>query len=76
MNREELVQALCEAALNVDWGADAPGKTLTSLDTLMIVSQLYSRFGVVVPPEEMRSVNFRSVDAILLLCEKIEKERN
>lgn len=76
MNREELVQALCEAAPNVDWGADAPGKTLTSLDTLMIVSQLYSRFGVVVPPEEMRSVNFRSVDAILLLCEKIEKERN
>lgn len=76
MNREELMQVLCQAAPNVDWGADAPEKMLTSLDTLMIVSQLYGRFGIAVPPEEMRSVNFRSVDAILSLCEKIEKERN
>ena len=76
MKREELLAALREAAPNVNWGADAPENTLSSLDTLMIVSQLYSRFGVAVPPEELRSANFRSADAILSLCENIEKERN
>lgn len=47
---------------------------LTSLEMVMLISEISSRMGVQLPPEEIVPENFRSVESIRVLIEKARED--
>lgn len=47
---------------------------LTSLEMVMLISEISSRMGVQLPPEEIVPENFRSVESIRALIEKARED--
>ena len=75
MSRDELTRLVRDAAPFAGWGDDPDAAVdLTSLDVILIVSQLFEKHGIAVPSSELKRENFRSLNTVWALCERVAKK--
>ena len=75
MTKDDLYRLLTDAVPLAGW-TEAPGgeAVLTSLDVIVIIARLYDQYGIRIPSNEIKKENFRSVETLWELCQKM-KER-
>lgn len=75
MDKQKVEAFLRETLPGVDFNAGVPLEQagLSSLDILIVVSQIYAKFGVRIPSVEMKRENFESVETIFQMIERNRK---
>ena len=75
MTRDELCRLLKDAAPLAGWNHGDPDSevVLTSLDVILINVRLYDLYGIRIPSREMKHENFRSLETIWWLCDRIQR---
>lgn len=75
MDKQKVEAFLRRALPGVDFDAGLPlwQAGLSSLDILIVVSQIYAEFGVRIPSIEMKRENFESVETVFQMIERNRK---
>ena len=79
MDKIELDKILRSALPQVDWQtpcALVSDGVITSLDILVLISEIYREKRIRIPSNEMKASRFNSPEAILALCNQYENGRN